>query len=229
MPLDGECQDFLSPRAYSQGMTSDEVGLRERKRLRTRRDLQGAAISLMSEQGYANTTVEQIADAAEVSPRTFFRYFPTKEAVLLTDLQDDAIARLLEATPDDLDIIDAYRHAIRTAFTSLTDEQWVTERERMRLLVTTPELGFAAVVPRMMQPLRDATEFVARRLHLPAADPRPQVYAALLMAATAGAAALLLSRFAVGDIERDELLDAVDTGLATLREPFPSGRPSESP
>jgi AcrR family transcriptional regulator len=223
MSFGGDCQAFLSHRAYSQFMTTEAAGLRERKRHRTRRDLQTAAIRLMSSQGFANTTVEQIADAAEVSPRTFFRYFPTKEAVLLTDLQDDAIARLLAAAPDELDIIDAYRSAVQTAFTSLSEEQWRIERERMRLVITTPELGIGSMLPRAIRPLTDAAAFIARRLALPGDDPRAQVYAAVLMAATAGAAVPLLGRFATGDITRDELLAAVDTGLQTLREPFPTG------
>jgi AcrR family transcriptional regulator len=205
-------------------MTGDAASLRERKRNRTRRDLQGAAIRLMREQGYAETTVEQIADAAEVSPRTFFRYFPTKEAVLLTDLQDDAIAQMLATAPDDLDIIDAYRLAVETAFLSLTEEQWNTERERMRLVIATPELGVSAMLPRAVRPLTDAVDFVARRMSLPVDDPRPQVYAAMLLAATAGAAVPLLARFATGDVGRDELFAAVDVGLQILREPFPEGR-----
>jgi AcrR family transcriptional regulator len=59
------------------------TGLRERKKLRTRASLLDAALSLSDRQGYENTTVEQIADAADVSPRTFARYFPTKDSVIV--------------------------------------------------------------------------------------------------------------------------------------------------
>ena len=68
--------------------------LRERKKARTRASLREHALRLFREQGYPATTVEQIAAAAEVSPSTFFRYFPTKENVVI---QDDMDARLFAA------------------------------------------------------------------------------------------------------------------------------------
>jgi AcrR family transcriptional regulator len=60
-----------------------QPSLREKKVLRTRRALQDAALTLFAEQGYDETTVEQIADLAEVGPATFFRYFPSKADAVL--------------------------------------------------------------------------------------------------------------------------------------------------
>ena len=76
-------------------------GLRERKKQRTRATLIDAAVELCLEQGYEHTTVDQIAAIAEVSPRTFSRYFATKDAVYLTLLEDlvNAVAVELDAIP----------------------------------------------------------------------------------------------------------------------------------
>ncbi len=88
-------------------------GLRERKKRRTRATLIDAAVQLCLEQGYDNTTVEQIAAAAEVSPRTFSRYFPTKDAVVLT-LLDELVERVVEELariPFDVPVLEAFRRA----------------------------------------------------------------------------------------------------------------------
>src|SRR5579859_6945012 len=90
-------------------------GLRERKKARTRASLREHALRLFREQGYQATTVEQIAAAAEVSPSTFFRYFPTKEDLIL---RDDMDVRMLEAfsrQPADLAPVAAIRAATKEA------------------------------------------------------------------------------------------------------------------
>src|SRR5271167_1253240 len=96
------------------------AGLRERKKARTRASLREHALRLFREQGYHATTVEQIAAAAEVSPSTFFRYFPTKEDLVLQDDMDDRVLRALARQPPELAPLAAIRAAMREAWSSFT-------------------------------------------------------------------------------------------------------------
>jgi len=122
-------------------MTMDaSLGLRERKKAKTRAAIRDAAMRLFTEQGYAATTVEQIAEAAEVSPSTFFRYFPTKEDVILTDDYDPLIVTAIRAQPAETPVIEAVLLGIRQVFERLTEEEWVSERRRQRLYEEVPEL-----------------------------------------------------------------------------------------
>ena len=94
--------------------------LRERKKARTRASLREHPLRLFREQGYQATTVEQIAAAAEVSPSTFFRYFPTKEDVVMQDDLDARLFAAFEHQPPEVGPVAALRAAllssVRSAF-----------------------------------------------------------------------------------------------------------------
>ena len=115
-------------------------GLRELKKARTRSEIQRQALRLFRRQGYAATTIEQIAAAAEVSQSTFFRYFPTKEDVVLWDEYDPRFLAALQAQPPDLPPIAALRQAMRGVFAELSAEQLDLERDRGRLITNEPDL-----------------------------------------------------------------------------------------
>ncbi|MCQ4079958.1 TetR family transcriptional regulator [Streptomyces sp. RB6PN25] len=91
-------------------------GLRERKKAETRQALRTQAARLFAERGFADTTVAEIAEAAGVSLRTFFRYFDSKEELLLPDLAElfDRLARELERRPADEPALVALREALLT-------------------------------------------------------------------------------------------------------------------
>lgn len=116
------------------------ANLRERKIARAKASIQECALRLFAKQGYVKTTVEQIADVAEVSPSTFFRYFQTKEAVVLYDSLDPIIVEAFRRQPPEFSIIQALRNAMKETFGSLSTEKHTLEMQRFELLRTIPEL-----------------------------------------------------------------------------------------
>jgi len=125
--------------------TEQPPGLRERKKARTRAALRDHAMRLFREQGYAATTVDQIAEAAEVSQSTFFRYYPSKEAVVLTDDVDPLMVAAVRAQPPELGPLAAIRAGMRSVFDAMTPEEWARERDRAELIATVPELRAVAI------------------------------------------------------------------------------------
>src|SRR4051794_28334527 len=115
-------------------------GLRERKKAKTRAAIQQHALRLFGDRGYQATTVEQIADAADVSPSTFFRYFPTKEDVVLHDELDPKLIAALRGQPPEIGSIEAIRRSMREVFEGLPEAEAALEFERHELARTVPEL-----------------------------------------------------------------------------------------
>jgi AcrR family transcriptional regulator len=114
--------------------------LRERKRTRTRLMIQTEALSLFAEKGYAQTTIEEIADAAAISPRTFFRYFPSKEDVVLWDEYDPLALDLLAARSVGEPLAETFRAVIRETLGGLYRHDPERLRARMQLAFTVPEV-----------------------------------------------------------------------------------------
>ena len=113
-----------------------DAGLRERKKRRTRASLIEAATELCLRQGYDATTVEQIAAAANVSPRTFSRYFPTKVSVVAVSLKkkDALMAAAMEKQPVGITEYDALLGASIDVFTA-TDGYETPGFRRMAMLI----------------------------------------------------------------------------------------------
>src|SRR6266702_2860125 len=93
---------------------NQRAGLRERKKQRTRETIARAAHQLFAERGYHATTLPDIAEAADVSTRTIFAYFPSKEDLLFSDfsLLKEALAQALAERPQDEDALETVRKFI---------------------------------------------------------------------------------------------------------------------
>jgi len=159
--------------------TDRPLGLRERKKIKTRQAIRREALRLIEEHGYAATTVEQIADAAEVSPSTFFRYFPSKESLLLADDLDPLILAAFEAQPPDLSPPQAFRRAYATVMNDLPADQQEFETTRQRLIFSIPELK-GALYDEYYRTVSVAAEAIARRIGRAASDFDVRVFAGAL-------------------------------------------------
>lgn len=188
-------------------------GLRERKKQRTRESIQDHALRLYQEQGYAATTIDQIAEAAEVSPSTYFRYFPTKPDTVLFDRMDPIFIDEFLAQPQGQEPLAALRAAMRTVFSAMSEEHLANEMTRMRLVVEVPELR-AASAQQIETNLPLFTDAVARRVGREPDD----VVVLHWVGAVVGAVMVAFYR-AVGN--QEDVFEAVDRALDYMESGMP--------
>lgn len=182
-------------------MNGSVLGLRELKKERTRAALVNVATRLCIEQGYDNTTVEQIAAAAEVSPRTFSRYFRTKEAVIAALIEECAepIARAIARQARDITEYEAMVRAhVEVFLAAERGEPGALSFDRvcglLQIVSASPSLGLATFAYRADGPTHAAVEVMAGRMGVPVAHPAIRIlfdtWAVLMAAACQEIAAL---------------------------------------
>ena len=160
---------------------NQQPGLRERKKQRTRETIARAAHELFAERGYYVTTLPDIAEAADVSTRTIFAYFPSKEDILFSDfsLLKEALAQALAERPQGEDALETVRRFILS--THKVDESELDQQ--LRFCVESDETLRSHLRARIAQLEELIAPAIAKDLDAPANDPRPQVVAASLTAA----------------------------------------------
>jgi AcrR family transcriptional regulator len=121
-------------------VTQPEPDWRQRKKTATRDRIRASALRLFREQGYDATTVEQIAAAAGVSHMTFFRYFPAKEDVALSDGYDPLIASHIAQTPAAWPVARRLRAVLVEGLRQVYDADRDTLLAQNKLIVATPAL-----------------------------------------------------------------------------------------
>jgi AcrR family transcriptional regulator len=198
------------------GEARPRPGLRERRKKLTAEELEAAALRLFGERGFDSVTVDDIAAEADVSRRTFFRYFASKEDVLLADhfVQLARLREAMAARPLDETILTALRNAILSMTGDFEDRKEMVIL-RGRIMRGTPSLQARSLVHQRAweEAMQD---MVADRLGVdPAVDLRPGVVAATALAAMRVAFGNWLSAGAQGDLiaMTTEALDLLDGGL----------------
>ena len=188
-------------------------GLRARKKERTRETIRAHALHLFITQGYDATTVQQIIDDVEISESTFFRYFPTKGDVVLTDDFDPLIVAAFLRQPEELGPVEALRRAFNETFGQLTAEQLAEQQDRMHLILSVPELR-ASMLDQFGQAMRLLASVVAERTHRRADD----MEVITVAGAVVGVAMAVM--FVMIDDPTADLHTLLDQGMARLQTGF---------
>jgi len=207
------------PRAGPGTGTPGRAGRAGRRRVTSREELEHAAFDLFGRQGFDRTTIDDIAAAAGIARRTFFRYFPSKNDVPWGNFEAELVrmrARL-KACPPRTPLMDAIRVAV-VDFNRIAPEQVPFHRRRMELILRTPALQAHSTL-RYAAWREVIAEFAGQRLGQPpgALAPRTVAYAAL------GVAVAAYEQWLESDgAELSELLDRAMRELAAAFGPGPS-------
>jgi AcrR family transcriptional regulator len=189
-------------------------GLRERKKQKTRWAIQEHALRLFRAHGYEQTTVEQIAAAAEVSPSTFFRYFKTKEDVVLADEFDPMLVEFVGRAPATASPVGALRFAIKQGLAQLDQTALDAVLERTQLMFSVPALRMRTL-DNFVNQVDLIAGALAGRANKPVDDPQMRVFAG----AVTGALIMALMQWQAAP-DRADLATVIDQSLAVI-EPGP--------
>jgi mycofactocin system transcriptional regulator len=186
---------------------------RGRARVTSKEGLGAVGLDLFIERGFEAVTVDDIAAAAGIGRRTFFRYFPSKNDVPWGDFEAllTGFGGRLRETPDDVPVIEAVRMAVR-AFNDVPADELLRHRHRMRILLATPDLVAHSTV-RYAEWRAVIADFVARRRGTVPSAPIPQ-------AVSWACLGISLSAYEQWLAADDDLLALIDSSFRGLREVF---------
>lgn len=186
-------------------------GLRERKKAQTRRAIQERALHLFLSKGYDAATVEEIAAAANVSPMTFFRYFPRKEDVVMEDEYDPLVYAAISERGSGEPPLDAIRRGLADTLARVYAADRDALLARTRLILSAPALR-----ARLWEQQAATERLIARALAAQSGRNEMDLGTRVIAAACLAALTTAVVAWAEND-GADELPDLVDRALVALR------------
>lgn len=189
----------------------EPIGLRQRKKAKTLDAIVTAALDLFERKGYDATTIEEIAEAADVSPRTFFRYFDSKQDLMKPPRDEEPpFDRMLATRPPEEGPVEAMRHVMVSTLGAVLVEDPSIAR-RMRVMLSTPSLR-AIARDNFNEHEADFARTFAVRLGVAEDDLRPHVIASVV----GNLMWTVINRWVDEGGEPDKLLPMIDEGFALL-------------
>jgi AcrR family transcriptional regulator len=194
-------------------VTEHEPDWRQRKKNATRDRIRASALRLFRDQGYDATTVEQISAAAGVSHMTFFRYFPVKEDVVLSDGFDPLIASSIAQTPASWPLARRIRTALVEGLRQIYDTERDTLLAQNTLIMSTPALR-----DRLWAHQIDTQQLILQALAASQDRPHPSFRDRVTVAACLAAASTAILTW-VENNGTPELPDLMDQAFDALTHP----------